>query len=278
MKKQLPPKKLETNEVVRTIEKQYGLQIKENPEQKSGGVESAVWLVDSDKGRFYIKVYGLHEGSIEVVQDEVNLYRYLKENGIQVPKVITSLDNNEVTILDHDSIKFNVIVMKHEDLREAKPTNLTDDEIITLGKTIAKMNKAMKSYPPVDKSLSDRNVDRKLQIPSVDSTDIFTSSYNARFFTDEEKLWIERINANVANYLKDNSVERWEHLRNLFLEGYLSENNLTPDNLKAIKPMTLSHLIGASRHLNLISDKEKCDVDTRGIRRRYKLAEYLLHS
>lgn len=74
----------------------------------------------------------------------------------------------------------------------------------------------------------------------------------------------------------DISFTRWEKLKNWVLEAYQVVKSLTLEEHKALKPFTMSRIMGELYYLNSIAQNIKEEVNARGNRRRYQLLEYLL--
>lgn len=102
------------------------------------GVESAAWLFQTDKGDYYVKVYGLHEGPPERIQEEVNLYAFLRSKCIHVPEVIENKNREEVSVIEYKGKHFCMIVMKKEELRAVSPSTITDEEMRQIAREVAK--------------------------------------------------------------------------------------------------------------------------------------------
>jgi Ser/Thr protein kinase RdoA (MazF antagonist) len=74
---------------------------------------------------------------------------------------------------------------------------------------------------------------------------------------------------------EDISFERWEELNNWLMSGYASVRELTLEDQEAIKPCMINRLL---TEIAFLSEKaaDNSKVDPQAIKRRYRLAEYLL--
>lgn len=330
-KEELDPKLIPTELVVSVIKEKYGFEVIDPPYLMDGGVESAVWLVNTDKGRWYAKVYGVHEGDIERIQDEIELYGFLLSKNVNVPEVVNSLSDDKVETLSIPQAEYLMILMKYEDLKEASPSTVSREEVIKVGKAIASLHKTALDYR--EKNKLDTKGISAAKIPE-DAYETFSKSVNASEYAPEELEDIKQLIANMITFLKENpipddltksvlhgdmafehaqflpngevyffdfgdrwygpviqdlavmvenlyqpediSFERFEQLKDWLLEGYLSVNNLTSEELEFIKPLVVMRNLIASNYLNEISLNTAKKFDDQGVRRRFNLAKYLL--
>lgn len=72
------------------------------------------------------------------------------------------------------------------------------------------------------------------------------------------------------------SFERWEQLRDWLLKGYTSICALTDDDIAAIKPLLVMRLLDEITYLSIRAKVLEEGVDPEVIKKRYRLADYLL--
>ncbi len=330
-KEHVSPKQISTEKIEAFVQDQFGLKTVGDSEVISQGVESAVWLLTTNDGKWYAKVYGQHEGPLERIQEETELYDYLREHGINVPEVRATLEGQKVVQIKTKDGKYSTILMRHEEIREPKPTTITQDELENIARTVAKMHNVLKDYPNRDKLIEKDHI--PTQLP-VDALQLLMDSPNKNVFTANEIQRLKELDVKMVDYLKNNPVptnlsetvlhgdltfghaqllpngevyffdfadrwygpiahelgiltenlyrpedityERFEQLRDWLLTTYAAEVKLTPEDYKAMTPFILRHTMEAVRYLSSIAQKAGYEVDSKGIKRRYKLAEYLL--
>lgn len=83
----------------------------------------------------------------------------------------------------------------------------------------------------------------------------------------------------VHLYLEDEiTFDRWEKLRDWTLAGYTSATRLTSEDLNTIFPFMMRRILLGITYLCNISRRMHREVDSRGIKRKYQLADYLLRT
>lgn len=74
------------------------------------------------------------------------------------------------------------------------------------------------------------------------------------------------------------TFDRWEELKNWFLNGYTTVSHLTSDDLNTIESFIIRRILLEITYLCNISREIHREVDSEGNKRRYQLADYLLQT
>ena len=119
-KELVSPKQISTEQVEAFVQDKYGLEKTGVSTAISQGVESAVWLIPTNDGKWYAKVYGQHEGPLSRIQEETRLYEYLSADGIRVPDVRATKDGQKAVLIETEHGQYSTILMKYEELKKKR--------------------------------------------------------------------------------------------------------------------------------------------------------------
>lgn len=176
------PKLMSAKKLSEQVSDIYPLKILEFPAFIDEGVENAVWKIVTDKGSFVVKVFALPESEIETIQEEVNLYQFLRKNGINAPFILASKRGFLVETLKTDSFSYPMIIMRLEFLKRVTPSTISLEELSKIASKIAYMHNILTYYPRKHKIKQDK----KSHNISLDDFDIFLDSPNSKYFTSFE--------------------------------------------------------------------------------------------
>lgn len=330
------PKSLSSDLISEFVTNRYKIKPQKPLKQIEGGIESAVWLVTTKKEKWLVKVFGLREGPVERVEEEmILLYEYLNKHGINVPEIRHSIQGLSVERLKFKSAIYPLVLIKFEDLRECTPPTIKRHELIILAKTVAKMHQILKKSPCFEKYIKESLLAEKPEVLTTGAYSTFIKSPNAEIFNQDELKQIEVLDQKMVKYAKihllrsnlshsiihgdlalehaqflsngevyffdfadrswapialdlaillvhlyrveDIPFERWEKLKSWVISGYTSVNELTPEDHAAIKPLMIYRLLDEIKWLSEKAIEFQHEVDAAGIKRRYKLSEYLLN-
>jgi len=334
-REQIHPKKIPVDDVLPSLKKFYGISPTEPPAQMEGGVKTAAWLLETDKGKFIAKIFALSkERPIERMVEEVSLCNYLTKHGIRTPKFISGKNGRYVEQMRFRNADFPIQMMKFEELWRLKPSSIKKVELQKIAKTAARMHKALLDCPQKDKI---KKEDRfRYHIAPLGSFEIFSKSPNSSIYTKTEIKNIKKLDEEIIRFAsshlpkkgltesilhgdlaldhaqflsngevylfdfsdfmwgpiahelsvmlvhlfheEDISFQRWEQLKEWWLSGYSSVFKLGSEDFKAIKPLIIRRAQGVIVYLCDVAIRIKRKVNEQGIRRRYKLADYLLRN
>lgn len=210
-------KSITSSQVIEFVEQNYQLKIISEPQPVDGSIESAVFLIKTDKGSFYLKIYGLETASREAVDKEVLLYDFLISHGINVPDIFSTAKKDKVLKVILNSTEFSMFLMMQEELILKQPSELTSKETIKLGATIARMNKVLIDYP------NNYTHDDKLITEDLpkDIYNTFINSANSKGYSKDELVKIGNLIRKVQEFLKAQSPNS-EHLTRAMLHEDLA--------------------------------------------------------
>lgn len=334
-REQIHPKNIPVDEVLSSLKKFYGILPTKPPAQMEGGVKTAAWLLETEKGKFIAKIFALsEERPVERIVEEVSLCNYLTKHGIRTPKFILGKNGRYVEQMRFGKADFPIQMMKFEELYRLKPSSIKKDELQKIAKTAARMHQALLDCPRKDKI---KKEDRfRCHIAPLSSFEIFSKSPNSSIYTKAELKNIKRLDEEIVRFAsphlpkkgltesilhgdlaldhaqflsngeaylfdfsdfmwgpiahelsvmlvhlfheEDISFQRWEQLKEWWLSGYSSVFKLESEDLKAIKPLIIRRAQGVIVYLCDVAIRIKRKVNEQGIRRRYKLADYLLRN
>jgi len=101
------------------------------------------------------------------------------------------------------------------------------------------------------------------------------------FFDWTDRGWapvVKEIATTLVHLFREDdiSIERWEILRDWFIDSYCKTNPLTEIEIATIYKFVLERIWVEAKYLNELSNKLKVDYDGEGVKRRYKLGKYIL--
>ncbi len=147
---ELNVKKINDNLVKTCLEANYNLVVN-SLKLLPGGTSSAAWVVDTNKGKYLAKIFGLGEGSVEWVTNEAELFFFLHQRGVCAPEVLPSARGELVSVLEYLNNRFPVTVVKwQEKLRMLTPATITPEELTSLGRKVSQLHLALRDYPDGD--------------------------------------------------------------------------------------------------------------------------------
>lgn len=126
----------------------YGVDLVVQKDKNFDQARNKVYALTNRSGELFIaKSFGVQEGSIGRIQDEVNLYDYLISSGIRAPSVVRDKEGRAIVEIDFEGKKIRLILMKYEDLERLRAESIAESDLEKIGMTIGEMHKVLKGYP-----------------------------------------------------------------------------------------------------------------------------------
>jgi len=110
----------------------------------STGIENTTLIIDTNKGKFVLRVYRQRKKDSTEIYRELDFMEYLRANNIKVPRVISNTQGERLTLERLDDKVWQVIVMEFIEGRHAQ--TYTPELIIELSSTQANMHNLSSSY------------------------------------------------------------------------------------------------------------------------------------
>lgn len=213
----ISPKHLEPKTIMEFIKTNYSISPISIPTLMKGGTENAGWFIYSTSRKYVAKIFSA-ENKVKNVNEEIRLYSYLYDKGIQVPRVIMTNNNLEVSQLIIMGRKYSLMLMKLEKLRRVSVSTITTLEINSIADIMAHMHIVLQSYPRKRK-IASIHIPKSLSIKSQGFKDLL-SSPNSSFFSKKELSIISKIESRLESYIKNNNKSHF--LKKTVLHGDLS--------------------------------------------------------
>lgn len=143
-KEKIPAKQITKEIVTDFLQTNYGL-TGITLEFNSGGTESGIWVVSiNDRQAYILKIFA-KENSIKEVTDEAILYEYLNKKGVRCPIVVPTNKGKLATTIN----SFSAVLMKYEELRQVNPGDITEKEMVVIGRQTAILHQLLRKYQGV---------------------------------------------------------------------------------------------------------------------------------
>ena len=146
MDNNISPRQISPKSINVFLEITYGLFSTQDPVIMNGGTVNAGWAITTQNGRYILKVFSIPLEGGRSIEEELDLYRHLEKNMVNVPKVLSTKDNQVVGNINVQNQLFPTILMKLEQLRRASPVDISNKEIVVMAKAVANMHCAFQSY------------------------------------------------------------------------------------------------------------------------------------
>ena len=146
MDNNLSPRQISPRSINTFLEITYGLFSTQDPVIMSGGTINAGWEITTPNWKYILKVFSTPLEDGRSIEEELELYRHLEKNKVNVPKVFLTKDNHVIGNINIQNQSFPVILMKLEQLRRVSPVDISNNEIVVMAKAVANMHSAFQSY------------------------------------------------------------------------------------------------------------------------------------
>ncbi|MGB4967359.1 MAG: phosphotransferase [Candidatus Saccharimonadales bacterium] len=101
-----------TKDTVREILKPYALKLATFEPAKSG-IENITLIVDTDKGKFVLRVYRQNKKTDTAILEETKFTNFLAKNRLPVPGIITNQEHKYLSHTSIGNVSWQVIVMEY---------------------------------------------------------------------------------------------------------------------------------------------------------------------
>ncbi len=137
-----------TTSILNKILKQYDLRLISFKLFKDG-VENTSMLVSTNSGKFVLRIYRKNRKKIKIVEQELRLMDFLRQNGIPIPQILPNTHGRHITIFPYQNHRWNCIMMefsqgvhpKKYSTRFIQELAITQAKMHVLGKQFAKKEK-----------------------------------------------------------------------------------------------------------------------------------------
>lgn len=108
-----PQDQFNTNEnTIMTALEQYTFSLIAFEAAKSG-IENTTILVDTDKGRFVLRVYRQNKKTDRAIKEEIRFIHYLAQNNLPVPIVQPNTNHQHLTHVSVDNLRWQLVLMEY---------------------------------------------------------------------------------------------------------------------------------------------------------------------
>ncbi|MBI4084802.1 MAG: phosphotransferase [Candidatus Levybacteria bacterium] len=199
MSNETSPKQLSSEFVRSAIHKLYGITSIKPPKAEGEGIENAVWIFHTERQDFIAKIFDHSDTIAKDVNEEVEIYEYLRSHDIHTPEVVPSLSGERVALI---TVDLPVIVMKLEKLKRISASDLSKDQLNIIATTVSKMHSVLMHYPRIEHIRPSSHDAESIYDHSMKDFDLFLTSPNAKspYLQDHERL--RKIRNDAINYLQ----------------------------------------------------------------------------
>ena len=147
VQQKVSPKTIPKEKIILALKKNYGIRIDREIIPIISDSAGAVWEFGERPSKWLLKIYPLRKREFARVNDEVNLFKYLRQNGLCVPDILPTKKNAGAAVINFNKKFFPLVVMKYEMLKKLNYENISRSDLHEVGRAIAKLHNAMKNYP-----------------------------------------------------------------------------------------------------------------------------------
>lgn len=203
MDNNLSPRQISPKSINVFLEITYGLFSTQDPVIMNGGTVNAGWSITTQNGKYILKVFSTPLDDGRSIEEELDLYRHLEKNMVNVPKVLSTKGNQAVGNINVQNQSFPTILMKLEQLRRASPVDISNKEIVVMAKAVANMHSAFQSY---DKQLSVKKIALPKGVRTNGNALTDLESPNGANLSKNEKINIMNLEMKMVEYTRLNPL------------------------------------------------------------------------
>jgi Ser/Thr protein kinase RdoA (MazF antagonist) len=174
---------------VRAILARYNLPLTRF-EQATSGIENLTLIVWSQRQEYVLRVYPQNKKSDADILLELDFMSQLRQNGLPVPAIIPSADNQPLVICDFGNKKWQSVLMEHaEGVQLTAYTPAVLDDMASLQ---ARMHTIGEKYAKTHNISSERSALRESYVPD----DMLKNSTEDSYFRD----FLQRVNSFAVEF------------------------------------------------------------------------------